>query len=150
MKYAVIQVDLNNQFSPISLWLPPCYVLRTTYSACSEYNLLIVAIYTQWQPRILVEDCSAIRDLSCPEQFNMGGWTGCDGLEQGDLLCVSAGDPPMPAALPRATGGPQAPGAARPSNYVSLVFIERMSSRSADHRVSRVIRYLKSTITSGL
>ncbi|KAJ5929702.1 hypothetical protein N7454_006652 [Penicillium verhagenii] len=35
------------------------------------------------------------------------GWTGCDNIYQGDFICLSSGDPPMPVSLPAATCGPQ-------------------------------------------
>ncbi|KAJ6108663.1 Peptidoglycan-binding Lysin subgroup [Penicillium sp. IBT 18751x] len=51
------------------------------------------------------------------------GWKGCDYMQQGDLICLSTGSPPMPVALPSATCGPQVPGTARPSNYADLAFL---------------------------
>lgn len=44
------------------------------------------------------------------------GWYGCDKLRQGDFICVTAGKPPMPAALPGAVCGPRVPGTVRPNN----------------------------------
>jgi hypothetical protein len=53
------------------------------------------------------------------ETWNAGawGWTGCTGIKQGDFICLSSGDLPMPASLPQAVCGPQVPGAARPIRY---------------------------------
>ncbi|KAJ5666363.1 Peptidoglycan-binding Lysin subgroup [Penicillium maclennaniae] len=51
------------------------------------------------------------------------GWKGCNHMQQGDLICLSTGSPPMPVALPSATCGPQVPGTARPSNYADLAFL---------------------------
>ncbi|KAJ5150126.1 Peptidoglycan-binding Lysin subgroup [Penicillium atrosanguineum] len=48
------------------------------------------------------------------------GWKGCDGIQQGNFICLSTGFPPMPVALPDATCGPQVPGTARPSKYAAL------------------------------
>ncbi|KAJ6084453.1 Peptidoglycan-binding Lysin subgroup [Penicillium sp. IBT 16267x] len=48
------------------------------------------------------------------------GWTGCAGIYQGDIICLSSGEPPMPVALPQATCGPQVPGTVRPKNYSDL------------------------------
>ena len=56
------------------------------------------------------------------EKYSAGvwGWKGCDHMKQGDLICLSAGEPVMPVALPHATCGPQVPGTARPLNYAIL------------------------------
>ncbi|KAJ5659097.1 Peptidoglycan-binding Lysin subgroup [Penicillium longicatenatum] len=56
------------------------------------------------------------------EKYNSDtwGWTDCDGIYQGDIICLSSGEPPMPVALPQATCGPQVPGTARPKNYSDL------------------------------
>ncbi|KAJ5935680.1 hypothetical protein N7466_005227 [Penicillium verhagenii] len=56
------------------------------------------------------------------EKYNSDtwGWTGCDNIYQGDFICLSSGDPPMPVALPAATCGPQVPGTARPKDYSEL------------------------------
>ncbi|KAJ6018091.1 hypothetical protein N7451_001470 [Penicillium sp. IBT 35674x] len=56
------------------------------------------------------------------EKYNSDtwGWTGCSGIYQGDIICLSSGEPPMPMALPLATCGPQVPGTARPKNYAEL------------------------------
>lgn len=45
---------------------------------------------------------------------NTFGWMGCDNGHPwaGDMVCVSKGTPPKPAANPQAVCGPQAPGAA--------------------------------------
>lgn len=48
------------------------------------------------------------------------GWKGCNGIKQGDFVCLSPGAPPMPVALPHAICGPQVPGTARPSDYSVL------------------------------
>ena len=56
------------------------------------------------------------------EKYNSDtwGWTGCSGIYQGDIICLSSGEPPMPVALPSATCGPQVPGTARPKNYADI------------------------------
>jgi hypothetical protein len=44
--------------------------------------------------------------------FNDGttwGWNGCDNLSAGQNICLSKGNPPMPAVLPNALCGPQVP-----------------------------------------
>ncbi|EPS29240.1 chitin binding domain- and peptidoglycan binding domain-containing protein [Penicillium oxalicum 114-2] len=56
------------------------------------------------------------------EDFNARtwAWRGCGELEQGAFICVAAGEPPMPVALPQATCGPQVPGTVRPHKYSDL------------------------------
>ncbi|CAG7922968.1 unnamed protein product [Penicillium olsonii] len=56
------------------------------------------------------------------EAFNTRtwAWLGCNQLYQGDFICLSAGEPPMPMALPNAVCGPQIPGTMRPSNWAEL------------------------------
>ncbi|KAJ5301928.1 Peptidoglycan-binding Lysin subgroup [Penicillium antarcticum] len=56
------------------------------------------------------------------ETWNTGvwGWTGCDGLKQGSFICLSSGNPPMPAAVPQAVCGPQVPCTARPISMSDL------------------------------
>ncbi|KAJ5169870.1 Peptidoglycan-binding Lysin subgroup [Penicillium coprophilum] len=56
------------------------------------------------------------------ESFNKDtwAWLGCRQLYQGDFICLSAGKPPMPMALPQATCGPQVPGTVRPSKWSDL------------------------------
>ncbi|KAJ5778570.1 hypothetical protein N7520_001816 [Penicillium odoratum] len=48
------------------------------------------------------------------------GWKGCDSIYQGDFICLSSGDPPMPVAFAQAICGPQVPGTARPDKYSAL------------------------------
>ncbi|KAJ5519603.1 hypothetical protein N7463_000056 [Penicillium fimorum] len=47
-------------------------------------------------------------------------WLGCGHLLQGTLICVSAGEPVMPAALSDAVCGPRVPGTGRPHNWSDL------------------------------
>ena len=56
------------------------------------------------------------------EKYNSDtwGWTSCSDIYQGDIICLSSGEPPMPMALPVAICGPQVPGTARPKNYADL------------------------------
>lgn len=56
------------------------------------------------------------------EAFNTNtwAWLGCNRLYQGDFICVGAGDPPMPMALPNAVCGPQIPGTTRPNIWADL------------------------------
>ncbi|KAH3015121.1 hypothetical protein KXW60_007897 [Aspergillus fumigatus] len=56
------------------------------------------------------------------EDFNKNtwGWAGCGNLQSGQLICLSKGNPPMPAPIPDAICGPQVPGTQRPSNGTAL------------------------------
>lgn len=48
------------------------------------------------------------------------GWQGCDHLMVGQAICLSDGDPPMPAPVKNAVCGPQVPGTKRPTNGTAL------------------------------
>lgn len=48
------------------------------------------------------------------------GWNGCDTLWVGTIMCLSTGDPPMPASLDNAICGPQVPGTEAPTNGTAL------------------------------
>ncbi|KAJ5815875.1 hypothetical protein N7447_008108 [Penicillium robsamsonii] len=48
------------------------------------------------------------------------GWLGCGHLLQGTSICISAGEPMMPAALSNAVCGPRVPGTGRPTNWSGL------------------------------
>lgn len=53
------------------------------------------------------------------EGFNKGttwGWNGCNALLAGMNMCLSDGDPPMPAPVENAVCGPQKPGSKRPTD----------------------------------
>ncbi|CAK7234837.1 hypothetical protein SBRCBS47491_009084 [Sporothrix bragantina] len=56
------------------------------------------------------------------EKFNSNtwGWAGCNALQLYQVICVSAGDPPMPAPVKNAQCGPQKPGTQRPTNGTKL------------------------------
>ncbi|CAI7564353.1 unnamed protein product [Penicillium glandicola] len=47
-------------------------------------------------------------------------WPGCGHIPQGAFICLSAGEPPMPVALPNAVCGPQVPGTTRPNSWSEL------------------------------
>ncbi|KAF3160006.1 hypothetical protein TWF788_003433 [Orbilia oligospora] len=51
------------------------------------------------------------------ETFNKQtwGWTGCNNLLAGIRMCLSTGNPPMPAAVSNAVCGPQVPGSKPPA-----------------------------------
>ncbi|KAJ5256981.1 CAZyme family GH18 [Penicillium angulare] len=46
---------------------------------------------------------------------NSWGWAGCGNLKEDQVICLSKGNTPMPAALTGATCGPQKPGTKAPS-----------------------------------
>jgi len=52
------------------------------------------------------------------KEFNNGktwGWNGCDNLQLGINICLSDGDPPMPAPVSNAVCGPTVPGSSPPT-----------------------------------
>ena len=53
------------------------------------------------------------------EKFNNGttwGWNGCNDLNAGIYICLSKGDPPMPAPISNAVCGPTKPGSKKPTS----------------------------------
>lgn len=56
------------------------------------------------------------------EDFNMNtwAWNGCDDIWVGTIICLSTGDPPMPAPLANALCGPQVPGTDKPTDGTAL------------------------------
>lgn len=56
------------------------------------------------------------------EAYNAGtwAWNGCGDLGLGSIICVSTGDPPMPAVVADAVCGPQVPGTERPTDGTAL------------------------------
>ncbi|KAL4956281.1 glycoside hydrolase superfamily [Aspergillus filifer] len=48
------------------------------------------------------------------------GWMGCSNLQLGSVICLSSGDPPMPAAVSNAVCAPQVEGTERPSDWDDL------------------------------
>jgi len=56
------------------------------------------------------------------ENFNKNtwGWAGCVNLQAGQLICLSKGIPPMPAAIQGTTCGPQVPGTQKPTGGTAL------------------------------
>ncbi|KAF2664287.1 glycoside hydrolase [Microthyrium microscopicum] len=51
---------------------------------------------------------------------NTWGWAGCSKLKPGQLLCLSPGDPPMPAQSAGLVCGPQVQGTQKPTNGTKL------------------------------
>lgn len=73
------------------------------------------------------DGCYAIADShylkqSDIESFNSKtwGWGGCAVLQAGQVICLSTGNPPMPAAIQGTTCGPQVPGTQRPASGVDI------------------------------
>lgn len=56
------------------------------------------------------------------EEFNKNtwAWNGCENLQYNMNICLSKGDPPMPATLSNAVCGPQDPGTKRPTDDTKL------------------------------
>lgn len=59
------------------------------------------------------------------DSFNNGtdltwGWSGCGNLMKGMNICLSDGDPPMPAPVANAICGPTVPGTTKPTNDTKL------------------------------
>jgi hypothetical protein len=48
------------------------------------------------------------------------GWMGCSNLQLGSVICLSSGDPPMPAVMSNAACGPQVVGTTRPSDWANI------------------------------
>jgi hypothetical protein len=44
-------------------------------------------------------------------------WSSCGSLNEGDYICLSSGDPPMPVTIGNAVCGPQVPGTTRPKTW---------------------------------
>ncbi|KAJ5970521.1 Peptidoglycan-binding Lysin subgroup [Penicillium vulpinum] len=51
---------------------------------------------------------------------NTSAWYGCNDLQDGGQVCLSAGDPPMPVAIGNAVCGPQVPGTERPKDILKI------------------------------
>ncbi|KAJ5274037.1 killer toxin alpha/beta [Penicillium angulare] len=65
--------------------------------------------------------------------FNDGttwGWFGCNNLQVGSYICLSKGDPPMPAALSNAQCGPQVTGTKKPTNGTALADLNQCPLKS--------------------
>ncbi|KXT03331.1 hypothetical protein AC578_4004 [Pseudocercospora eumusae] len=69
------------------------------------------------------ENCSVIAGTLGIKTTDIDSWnkqtwrySGCDGLEAGQVICVSEGSPPMPIPLENAICGPQMPGTQKPTN----------------------------------
>jgi hypothetical protein len=63
------------------------------------------------------------------ETFNKKtwGWAGCDRLQPGQIICLSKGNTPMPAAIAGAVCGPQVPGTAKPSGTFDGIALAKLN-----------------------
>lgn len=59
-------------------------------------------------------------DISKFNDKNTWGWAGCDRIMNDMTICISEGNPPMPAALENAVCGPQKPGTKPPTGDQKL------------------------------
>jgi GH18 family chitinase len=76
------------------------------------------------------DDCSTIAasnmlTVANLEDFNKNtwGWMGCDDLQASMNMCLSTGDPPLPAPIANAVCGPQVPGTTRPNNGTTFAHL---------------------------
>ncbi|KAL5086669.1 hypothetical protein Trisim1_008754 [Trichoderma cf. simile WF8] len=56
------------------------------------------------------------------ENFNKDtwGWQGCSNVQLGQIICLSTGSPPFPAAVSNAICGPQVPGTQPPADFSTI------------------------------
>ncbi|KAJ4156030.1 hypothetical protein LMH87_001244 [Akanthomyces muscarius] len=73
------------------------------------------------------DTCYAIADGNYLKQDDIDGfnkktwgWVGCGNLQLGQLICLSSGDPPMPAPVEGNACGPQVPGTKKPPKGTDL------------------------------
>ncbi|KAJ5321750.1 Peptidoglycan-binding Lysin subgroup [Penicillium brevicompactum] len=107
---------INLQFFALSVILASAAAVPTpTDGFCASY------IIQGYDTCALIAQAHGITEADI-EAFNVNtwAWLGCNQLYQGDFICLSAGNPPMPMALPNAVCGPQVPGTVRPSNWADL------------------------------
>lgn len=85
------------------------------------------------------------------EKFNSKtyryAWSGCDKIKQGNFICISSGEPPMPFAFAGAQCGPQVPGTVRPSDMSDLDSLNPCASNKCV-RIVAPIRFLWSSLIS--
>ncbi|CAI7616225.1 unnamed protein product [Penicillium glandicola] len=59
---------------------------------------------------------------------NTSAWYGCNSLQEGGLMCLSAGEPPMPVSIGDAVCGPQVPGTERPKMWFQIASLNPCSA----------------------
>ncbi|KAJ5364252.1 class V chitinase-like protein, partial [Penicillium cataractarum] len=100
-----------------------CSAESTSVSYSQQSNGAVCNTYTvksgDYCDSIISKYAISVTEL---ESYNSRtwGWSGCNALQSGRLICVSSGEPPMPAALAGAVCGPQVPGTQCPSNWADL------------------------------
>lgn len=69
------------------------------------------------------DTCGSIASANSITVDNIGTWNnntwqfmGCNNLQIGQVICISSGDPPMPAPVQNAICGPQVPNTQKPDN----------------------------------
>jgi chitinase len=77
------------------------------------------------QPGDLCSEIAAANSMEAEQiedrNTNTWGWMGCRYLIVGSRICLSTGEPPMPAPISNAICGPQVPGTERPDNMSDLI-----------------------------
>lgn len=95
--------------------LPDMSPQRNSDGSCHSYTV---------QPE---DSCSALATansltIATIEEYNKDtwAWMGCGDLQVYALICLSSGNPPMPASVANAMCGPQVPGTIAPTNGTAL------------------------------
>ncbi|KAJ5448663.1 Peptidoglycan-binding Lysin subgroup [Penicillium cf. griseofulvum] len=105
----------------LALWLLLIHMTTATAPKPTKDGFCFKYIIQGYDTCSLIAKKHSITEADI-ESFNKDtwAWLGCDRLYQGDFICLSAGKPPMPMALPQATCGPQVPGTVRPAKWADL------------------------------
>jgi hypothetical protein len=134
LKMAIFQLDF------LTLWLLTTRLASAIPPTPSRDGYCFSYIIEGYDTCALIAKAHDITEADI-EAFNTNtwAWLGCDHLYQGDFICLSPGNPPMPMALPQATCGPQVPGTTRPENWGELAFLNPCLT---DACVSTELHYL--------
>lgn len=105
----------------LALWLLLLRIATATAPVPTKDGFCFKYIIQGYDTCALIAKAHDITEADI-ESFNKNtwAWLGCRHLYQGDFICLSAGKPPMPMALPQATCGPQVPGTTRPAKWADL------------------------------
>lgn len=111
----IFQIDF------LTLWLMSLSLMAAAAPTPDKNGMCASYIIQGYDTCGLIAKAHGITEADI-ESFNKQTWSwlGCNQLYQGDFICLSAGKPPMPMALPQATCGPQVPGTMRPKNWADL------------------------------
>ncbi|KAL3462009.1 hypothetical protein BJX64DRAFT_288751 [Aspergillus heterothallicus] len=97
---------------------------------------------------------SAANDLTVDEIESLNtetwGWNGCDTLWVGIIMCLSTGDPPMPASLDNAVCGPQVPGTEAPTNGTALADLNPLQSANVDTATTNIANFITDNGLNGV